>query len=93
MREYCEDSLIRAGKTFAQSALALIGFEAVAVTSLDWVDIGSISVTAFIISILMSVVNLPVRGDSGSKERVVEADATGEEPAAPQRKAVEPEIS
>lgn len=93
MREYYKDSLVRAVKTFAQSALALIGFEAVSVTSLDWVEIASISLTAFIISILMSVVNLPVRGDSGSSEQVVEAGATGEESAAPQRKAVEPEIS
>lgn len=48
-------ALERAVKTAAQTAVALIGTGAVGITSLDWVQIGSIAATAAVVSILTSL--------------------------------------
>lgn len=54
---------IRAIKTFAQTAAALIGVGAT-LGSVDWVTVVSASVTAAILSLLTSVAGLPeVKGD------------------------------
>ena len=52
-------ALIRAIKTMAQTAVALIGTNAVGITSVDWVAVGSASVLAGIVSILTSIAGLP----------------------------------
>jgi hypothetical protein len=59
------DALERAVKTFAQSLLALVGAGAVNVVSLPWSDMFGISATAALVSLLTSVVSLPL-GDSGT---------------------------
>ena len=46
---------IRALKTFCQSALSMITVGA-AMTEVDWVTVGSVSLTAAILSLLTSVV-------------------------------------
>lgn len=58
------DALERAVKTFAQALLALVTVGA-AITSIDWVAACEISATATVISLLTSVVSLPL-GDSGT---------------------------
>jgi hypothetical protein len=45
----------RAVKTAAQAATALIGTGAVGVTSLDWAQIGSVALTAAVVSLLTSL--------------------------------------
>lgn len=52
-------ALVRAVKTMAQSAVALIGTTAVSVTSLDWGQILAVAITAGILSILTSVAGVP----------------------------------
>lgn len=54
---------IRAIKTLAQTAAALIGVGAT-IVSVDWITVVSASVTAAILSLLTSVAGLPeVKGD------------------------------
>ena len=48
---------IRAIKTMAQTAVALIGTNAIGIT--DWLAVGSASLLAGIVSILTSVAGLP----------------------------------
>ncbi len=50
---------IRAVKTFAQTAVALIGTGAVGFTDLDWLKIASVSGVAAVLSLLTSVAGLP----------------------------------
>ncbi len=61
-----EAAIVRALKTFAQSAIALIGTGSVGFTDLDWLQILSISGVAALVSILTSIVGLPEvsNGDS-----------------------------
>ena len=50
---------IRAVKTFAQAAVALIGTELVGFTDLDWLHIVSVAGVAAVLSLLTSVAGLP----------------------------------
>ena len=50
---------IRAIKTAAQTAVALIGTGAVGVTDLDWARIASVAGVAAVLSLLTSVAGLP----------------------------------
>lgn len=50
---------IRAIKTMAQTAVALIGTNAIGITEVDWLAVGSASLLAGIVSILTSVAGLP----------------------------------
>lgn len=57
---------IRAVKTAAQTAAALIGTGAVGFTDLDWIHIASVSGVAAVLSLLTSVAGIPevAGGDS-----------------------------
>lgn len=59
-------ALVRGLKTAAQTAVALIGTEAVAITSLDWTQIAAVCATAFVLSLLTSIAGVPEvqEGDS-----------------------------
>lgn len=50
---------IRSVKTMAQAAVALIGTNAIGITEVDWLAVGSASLLAGIVSILTSVAGLP----------------------------------
>lgn len=50
---------IRAIKTVAQTAVALIGTNAVGITEVDWIAVGSASLLAGVVSILTSVAGIP----------------------------------
>ncbi len=52
-------SLVRAFKTAAQTAVALIGTGAVGFTDLDWVRIASVSGVAALVSLLTSLAGIP----------------------------------
>lgn len=56
---WAKAALIRAIKTFAQTAAALIGTGAIDIISVDWLQIIGISATAAVLSILTSVAGLP----------------------------------
>ncbi len=55
---WCKCAAIRAIKTMAQTAVALIGVGSV-MEDIDWVRIGSASILAGILSILTSIAGLP----------------------------------
>ena len=52
-------ALIRAIKTIAQTAVATIGTSVVAISSVDWLAVGSTSLLSGLLSILTSIKGLP----------------------------------
>ena len=58
-RTWLKAALIRAVKTFAQTAAAMLGAGAVNVISVDWLGILGVSATAAVASILTSLSGLP----------------------------------
>ncbi len=58
-KQWAKAAAIRAVKTFAQTAVALIGTGAVGFTDLDWVRIASVSGVAAVLSVLTSIAGLP----------------------------------
>ena len=55
IRRYWDYAAERAAKTLAQTALATIGVGAVGILEVDWVNVGSVSALAGIMSLLTSV--------------------------------------
>lgn len=54
---------IRAIKTFAQTAVGMIGGEMVGILDVDWLGVLSVAATAALLSLLTSVAGLPELGD------------------------------
>lgn len=50
---------IRAIKTFAQTAVAMIGGEMVGLMNVEWLAVLSVSATAAVVSLLTSIAGLP----------------------------------
>lgn len=59
LKKWIVASLIRAVRTFAEAILAVIGTNYVRFNEVDWVGALSIGLTAFIITILLSITGLP----------------------------------
>lgn len=55
MSDFTRAAIIRAVRTMAQTAVALIGTNAVGVTDVNWVGVASGSALAGIVSILTSI--------------------------------------
>ena len=70
---------IRAAKTAAQSAIALIGTGTVGFTDLDWIKIASVAGVSAVLSILTSIAGLPEL-DDGVEDKEAE-DAAAEKGA------------
>lgn len=66
VKKWCISALVRAAKTAAQTAAALIGTSAVAITELDWQQIIAVSATAAVLSLLTSVAGVPEVGEGTS---------------------------
>lgn len=58
-RTWIEAALIRAGKTMAQAALAMIGGSKAGILDVDWVSVLSVSALAGVLSLLTSIAGLP----------------------------------
>lgn len=58
-KNWAKAAIVRAVKTAAQTAVALIGTGTVGFTDLDWMQIASISGVAAVLSLLTSVAGLP----------------------------------
>lgn len=56
----------RAIKTFAQTAVSLIGTGAVGFTDLDWLQIASVAGVTAVVSILTSIAGIPEVDDGTS---------------------------
>lgn len=59
VKNWCYRAGVRAVKTFAQTAVALIGTGTVGFVSVDWIQVISISGVACIVSVLTSLAGLP----------------------------------
>lgn len=59
LKDWLAAAMVRAIKTAAQTAIALIGTNAVGVTDVDWLAVGSASLLAFVVSLLTSTYGLP----------------------------------
>lgn len=57
--EWSKAAAVRAIKTMAQTAIALIGTNLVGIAEVDWVSVGSIALVAGIVSLLTSLAGLP----------------------------------
>lgn len=58
-KRWVKAALIRAIKTVAQTAVALIGTNAIGITAVDWIAVASAAALAGIVSILTSIAGLP----------------------------------
>ena len=61
-------ALIRAVKTIAQTAVATIGTSVAAISSVDWLTVGSTSLLSGLLSILTSIKGLPEVTDTEEEE-------------------------
>ncbi len=68
IKEWAQAAAVRAIKTAAQTAVALIGTGAVGFTDLDWVHIASVAGVAAVLSLLTSVAGLPEVGGTDEAE-------------------------
>ena len=67
-KTWAKAAVVRAVKTVAQTAVAMLGVGAVGVLDVDWVSVCSASLLAGIISLLTSLAGLPeVDGDPQGK--------------------------
>ena len=67
MRRWIKKAGVRAVRTVAQTAAAMIG-TAVVLSDVNWLEVVSASVLAGILSVLMSVAGLPALKDEEEKE-------------------------
>ena len=58
-KKWLKAASVRAVKTIAQTAVSLIGTNAIGLTEVNWVAVLSASVLAGIVSILTSIAGLP----------------------------------
>lgn len=73
-KEWIRAALVRALKTVAQTAVALIGTQAVGILDVDWVAVLSASTLAGIISILTSIAGLPEVPDGSKLQSTVNVE-------------------
>lgn len=59
-------ALVRALKTGAQTTAAMLGTEAVSITSFDWPQMLAVAATAMVASLLMSVAGVPEVAEGSS---------------------------
>lgn len=62
-RAWVKSAIVRAVKTAAQTAVALIGTGAIGITDVDWVGVLSASALAALVSVLTSIGGLPEAGN------------------------------
>ncbi len=59
MREWLKDVAIRVVKTMAETAIAVIGTNAVGITEVDWLGVGSAMLLSGIVTIFLNIQSLP----------------------------------
>nr|DAX64470.1 MAG TPA: holin [Caudoviricetes sp.] len=66
MKTWVKAAAIRAIKTAAQTAVALIGTNAIGITAVDWAAVASAAALAAVVSVLTSVAGIPEVKDGAS---------------------------
>ena len=59
INDWIKAALVRAIKTAAQTAVALIGTNAIGITGVDWVAVASAAALAAVVSLLTSIAGIP----------------------------------
>lgn len=59
MNDWVKAALVRAIKTAAQTAVALIGTNAIGITGVDWLAVASAAALAAVVSLLTSIAGIP----------------------------------
>lgn len=77
-KEWFRAALIRAIKTVAQTAVALIGTHAVGILDVDWIAVLSASALAGVVSLLTSVAGIPEVPDGSKLQSTVNTDTREE---------------
>lgn len=58
MKKWLKDVAIRTVKTMAETAIAVIGTNAVGITDVDWVGVGSAMLLSGIVTIFFNIKNI-----------------------------------
>lgn len=67
LKSWVEDTAIKSVRTMAQTAVALIGTNTVGVTDIDWIAVGSASLVAGIVCVLMGLSNITTKEERRAK--------------------------
>lgn len=78
LKDWAKAALVRAVKTAAQTAVAVIGGAAM-MGAVDWFLVGSSSLLAAIVSVLTSVAGIPEVEDGASVAKIASKDAGANE--------------
>lgn len=60
MTRFITETLERAGKTAAQSALLVIGADQINILAADWGNVASFAAGGFVLSVLTSIASRPI---------------------------------
>ena len=58
-KEWWADVGIRAIKTMAETAVALIGTNTIGITDVDWIGVGSACLLSGVVTLLINIKNIP----------------------------------
>lgn len=67
LKSWVEDTAIKSVRTMAQTAVALIGTNTVGMTDIDWLAVGSASLVAGIVCVLMGLSNITTKEERRAK--------------------------
>ena len=59
MMNWCKKVVIRTIKTMAETAIAVIGTNAVGITDVDWIGVGSAVLLSGVVTILFNIKEIP----------------------------------
>lgn len=64
MKEWVKKTVIRTIKTMAETALAVIGTNAVGITEVDWLGVGSAVLLSGVITVLFNIKSISEKKDN-----------------------------
>lgn len=67
MEKWLKETMIKAIRTMAQAAVGLIGTNAVGICEVDWIAVGSASLVAGIVCVLMAISQIETTDERGDE--------------------------